>query len=258
MVIGEVIWVLTPSRRHLILSLINEKNLVSIRELAEWTQCSEATIRRDLSYLEKENKLKRFHGGAQSILSPNVETSLGARRVRNVEQKKAIAEFAANLVEPGDCIFLDAGTTVVNMVEFLRHNIIVVTNGLSIIEQCVDIGIPTYSIGGRIKTLTSAFVGKGALDGLAHYHFDKCFMGMNGIDTTYGFTTPDPDEGLIKQKVMSLSDVCYVLADQSKFDQVTFSSVNPLNKAVIITNNRKNSKKLLKYQQITRIEAVEI
>ncbi|WML44965.1 DeoR/GlpR family DNA-binding transcription regulator [Neobacillus sp. PS3-40] len=228
---------LTPERHRLILQLLKEKNIVKINELVELTHTSESTIRRDLSQLEEDKFLKRIHGGASRLQGKLQEPSMNEKSSKNLHEKREIAKFAANLVETGDCIYLDAGSTVKEMIDFLPiDNIVVVTNGLMHVTPLLNKGIPTYLIGGFAKQNTKAIIGRGALTSLDLYQFDKCFMGVNGIHSQFGYTTPDQEEAAVKQKVISLSRETYVLADETKFSEIAFSKIGDLKTATIITN----------------------
>lgn len=228
---------LTPERHRLILQLLKEKNIIKIQELVDLTETSESTIRRDLSQLEEEKFLKRIHGGASRLQGKLKEASMTEKSSKNLQEKRQVAKFAAGLVEEGDCIYLDAGSTVKEMIEFLEvKDIVVVTNGLMHLSALLNKGIPTYILGGFAKQNTKAIIGRGALSSLDLYRFDKCFMGVNGIHPQFGFTTPDQEEATVKQKAFSLSRESYVLADESKFSEIAFSKIADIHEATIITN----------------------
>jgi DeoR family fructose operon transcriptional repressor len=156
---------------------------------------------------------------------------------KNLHEKRLIAKYAAGLVEEGDCIYLDAGSTNIEMIEFLTaKDIVVVTNGLMHVAPLINKGIATYLIGGFLKAKTNAFIGRGALASLDLYRFDKCFLGVNGIHPQFGFTTPDQEEAMVKQKAISLSRESYVLADSTKFSEISFAKIADIHRAAIITN----------------------
>ncbi len=247
----------TPERHKQILDLLKTQHFVTIRDLVEETSSSESTIRRDLSQLEHENKLLRFHGGAQAIQSKSVETSIGERTTERFTEKHAIAEYAVAKLEKGDCIFLDAGTTTSHIIPLLREDIIVVTNGISLIQPCLERDLEVYLIGGKIKNKTNALIGTGAVESLKSYRFDKAFIGINGVHPKYGLTTPDPEEAQIKRLAMELSSQAFVLADASKFGQVTFSHVQDLSSAVIITDDFEDEEELKMYRKKAKIEVVK-
>jgi DeoR family transcriptional regulator, fructose operon transcriptional repressor len=233
----EVSLLLTPERHRKIIEKLSEKQIVTIQELVEATSSSESTIRRDLSQLQKGKKLKRVHGGASLFHQKGEEWSVKEKAVKNLDEKSKVAEYAAGLIKDGDRVYIDAGTTTLQMIQHLKgKDITVVTNGVSHIEALTEAGIPTYLTGGFVKLKTKALVGSGALNGLSTYRFDKCFIGVNGIHIEAGYTTPDPEEAAVKQLAISLSQDAYILADRSKFNEITFSKVAELDEAIVITN----------------------
>lgn len=227
---------LTPERHRLILQQLKEKGVVKIQDLVDLTNSSESTIRRDLTQLEDDKFLKRIHGGAARLQGKLQEPSMVEKATKNLQPKKRIAKYASSLVEEGDCIFLDAGSTVLEMIPYLPKNIVVVTNGLMHIKPLLDRDIPMYLIGGYAKPKTNAIIGRGALTSLELYRFDKCFMGVNGIHTQFGYTTPDQEEAMIKQTAISLSREAFVLSDESKFSEIAFAKIADLHEASIITD----------------------
>jgi DeoR family transcriptional regulator, fructose operon transcriptional repressor len=247
---------LTPERHQLILQLLKERNIVKIQDLVELTNTSESTIRRDLSQLEDDKFLKRIHGGASRLQGKLQEPSMIEKSSKNLQEKRLIAQYAANLIEEGDCIYLDAGSTVKEIIHFLSvKDIVVVTNGLMHITPLLEKGIPTYLIGGYAKQNTKAIIGRGALASLDLYRFDKCFMGVNGIHPQFGFTTPDQEEAMVKQKAISLSREAYVLADETKFSEISFSKISDIHEATIITNEISNETMNM-YKSRTTIKVV--
>lgn len=247
---------LTPERHHHILSLLRKQNIATIHEFVEVTNSSESTIRRDLITLEQSGKLIRFHGGAKAVNVKSEETSISERIHQFSNEKNVIAKYAASLVQNGDCIFLDAGSTTFNMIPFLPKNIIIVTNGLNFIDYCLEHELKTFLLGGEVKAVTRALIGKGAFDAMKSYRFDKSFIGMNSIHPTFGLTTPDPDEALIKRTAIELSNESYVLVDQSKFGKVSFAHVADLNMATIITNSTNDIADTQSYQKQTTVKVV--
>lgn len=246
---------LTPDRHQLILKCLKEKSTVKIQELVDLTNSSESTIRRDLTLLEQENFLKRIHGGAAILQGKLQESSMIEKSTKNLQAKKQIAKHAASLIEEGDCIYLDAGTTAYEMIEYLPEQIVVVTNGLMHVNSLLEKGIVTYLLGGLAKHKTMATIGRGALLSLENYRFDKCFMGVNGIHIEAGYTTPDQEEAMIKQKAIELSREVFVLADESKFAEIAFAKICDLHEAEIITSLI-DLEKMEQYQAKTNIKVV--
>ncbi|MGN7941135.1 DeoR/GlpR family DNA-binding transcription regulator [Virgibacillus sp. 6R] len=228
---------LVTERHRLILDLLNEKEHVKIQELVELTNTSESTLRRDLDQLEKQHYLKRVHGGASLLQKKRQERSVIEKATQNLQEKKQIAKYAAELIHDEECIYLDAGTTTFQMIPFLKQkNLVVVTNGVDHLEALLDKDITTYLIGGYVKKVTKALIGRNAFESIQNYRFDKCFIGANAIHPELGYTTPDPEEAHIKEKAISLSREAYVLADHTKLGEVSFAKFADLNKAKIITS----------------------
>ncbi len=248
---------LTAERHRIILELLAEKEVVKLQELVEATHSSESTIRRDLTQLEKEKKLRRVHGGAALLHQKREELSVLEKSTKNMKEKKMIAEYAASLVQDGDCIYLDAGTTTFEMIAHLRgKDIVVVTNGIMHVDALLEHEIPTYLLGGFIKKKTKALIGRGALNALESYSFDKCFIGANGIHLDYGYTTPDPEEAMVKRLAMKLSQHAYILADHSKLNESTFAKIADLEEATLIVDEL-DEELLELYEAKTAIEVVK-
>ncbi|WP_028783661.1 DeoR/GlpR family DNA-binding transcription regulator [Thalassobacillus devorans] len=228
---------LTPERHQTILKLLQDKKTVKMKELVEAANASESTIRRDLSYLEEQRKLRRVHGGASIKSAASEELSLQEKKTVHLAEKQAIAKYAASLVRDGDSIFLDAGSTTYEMIPYLsQKNVLVVTNGLSLLETLTGYDIETYVVGGRIKRKTRAVIGAHAVESLKHYRFDKSFLGINGVHPKEGFTTPDPEEAVVKKTALQLSGETFILADSSKFNEITFAKVADIREAGIISD----------------------
>ncbi|MCT4799081.1 DeoR/GlpR family DNA-binding transcription regulator [Exiguobacterium profundum] len=242
---------LTKQRHQLILQRLSEQKVVKLKELVDLTDSSESTIRRDLTDLEAEGYLARVHGGATLIATPDEEPTFEEKRDRFVDEKVAIARKAATFIEDGMSIYLDAGTTTQAMVPFLEgKKIVVVTNSLPIANELFDLDIKTFVIGGELKRSTQALVGYNARESMMNYRVDLAFLGMNGIDLEAGYTTPDPEEALVKKTAIELAQTSFVLADASKIGKRTFSRVATLDAAQLITSS---SESMSSIQTITKV-----
>ncbi|RFA35803.1 DeoR family transcriptional regulator [Virgibacillus dokdonensis] len=227
---------LTTDRYVKIMQLLEEKQSIKIQDAMEVTKASESTIRRDLTDLESQGKLVRIHGGATVLERKLQECSVKEKSTKNLQEKIKIAQVAANLVHEGDCLFLDAGTTTLQMIPYLKEKeVVVVTNGLSHVEALMKNGISTYLTGGYMKEKTGALVGVQAVQSIHHYRFDKCFLGANGFHVKLGYTTPDPEEAMVKKTAANHALQTYVLADQSKKSKISFAKVLDLQEATLIT-----------------------
>ncbi|MCM2591426.1 DeoR/GlpR family DNA-binding transcription regulator [Rossellomorea marisflavi] len=228
---------LTDERHRIILDLLKDKETIKIQEIVDMTDASESTIRRDLTQLEQEKFLKRVHGGASRLQGKLKELSVSEKSSKNLHEKRLIGQYAASLIEDGDCIFLDAGTSTLSLIDYLpQMDIVVVTNGLTHVDLLLQKGFKTYLVGGMVKQTTKAMIGSGAVESLKHYRFDKAFMGANGIHAQYGFTTPDPEEAQVKRVAIELAREAMFLTDDSKFGEISFSKIVDIDKAMVITN----------------------
>lgn len=247
---------LTNERQEIIMKLLVEKQTIKIQDIVEATMASESTIRRDLTELEEQHKLERIHGGATVSERKLQEMSITEKSSRNLQEKVRIAKYAASLVQDGDCIFLDAGTTTFQMIPFLGNkNIVVVTNGLTHVNSLIEQGITTYLTGGYVKAKTSALVGPQSIQSLESYRFDKCFLGVNGFHIEFGYTTPDPEEATVKQLARKLAKTTYVVADHSKCEKVSFAKIDDMKNAVLLTGTLKKET-LEALEKMTTVEVI--
>ena len=230
---------LAEERKAQILQILNEEGVVSVNELRERLDASESTVRRDLLELDRLGKLNRVHGGAtltdrQFVLN---EADIEEKIRKNVNEKKAIAEFAAMQIQDGDFVYLDAGTTTLLMIDFITaRDAQFVTNGIVHARNLAARGLRTHVLGGELKSSTEAVVGAEAVQALQNYNFSKAFLGTNGIHPKFGYTTPDSDEALLKTAAMERSFVKYIVSVYSKFGKVTTVTFAQLDEAAIITD----------------------
>lgn len=246
---------LTDERHLYILKKLDEYGIIKSQEIMRELNCSESTIRRDLVLLEKAGLLKRIHGGAKKAYDLAEELSVKEKSVKNVQEKSAIAKYAASLIKENDVIYLDAGTTTFEMIPFLTDKITVVTNGVQHASLLADRNVNVFLLGGRVKNTTKAIIGTDSVNDLKKYRFNKAFLGMNGIDLEYGCTTPDPDEAILKQTALQQSSITYVLADHTKWGKVNFAKVCDLEEATVITDRINDSKNHKLFENAAILEA---
>lgn len=228
---------LAEQRAETILHELTELRTVSVSHLCRLTGASEATIRRDLNTLAHQGKLSKVHGGATL---PEVEEVYGkapeSSRLHIVE-KDRIAKYAASLIGNDDVVYLDAGSTVMQMVEYLQNSrALFMTNSIECACRLTWYNLQTRVLGGTLNPGAVNLVGAEALASLGRYNFTKAFLGIDGVTVKQGFTAADPEAAAVKALAVSQSQQVYVLADSSKFGQVTAAAVVPLGAARIITD----------------------
>ena len=208
-------------------------------ELCERLGASESTIRRDLNLLAERGMLVKVHGGAvpRNDRFSNVEQDIEEKSRLYNEEKTAIARYAASLLEDGDFVFIDAGTTTEKMIDFISaEDVTFVTNAFVNAKKLAQRGYKVFLPAGEIKLITEAIVGAECVSSLQNYNFTKCFIGANGISLSAGISTPDRNEASIKSVVIAHSRTAYVLSDHSKFDQIASVTFAKLNQVQIITD----------------------
>lgn len=235
--------VLTNERQSKILKIINRRGSATVDELCDKFAVSASTIRRDISELAEKKLITQIYGGAKSLKNSLVEPTMEQKSTENLPAKIIIAKYAADEIEVGDRIFIDAGTTTREMVQFLDEEmeIQVVTNSVELALLLINKKIPTIILGGEIKLSTQATEGHFAMQQLRMFNFDKSFLGVNGIDDEAGLTTPDENEAIIKKRVAEKSQETFVLGDSSKFGQVSFVKFAKKDDVTLITNSADNT-----------------
>lgn len=239
---------LAEERFNIILNLLAKNSSVTVQELMEHLGTSESTIRRDLTVLDQNRKLIKVHGGAVSnnaSYHTKDENLINRRNVKQDEKKK-VASYAANLIQPTDFVYIDAGSTTELIVDYITEtNATYVTNTVTHARKLLEKGCTVFLIGGKLKPLTEAIVGSEALASILKYNFTIGFWGTNGIDRTYGFTTPDPEESEIKKFAIKRCKKPYIVADSSKFNHISPITFAEFDDVTIITDSKSSEPNII-------------
>ena len=230
---------LAEKRHEYILQELKRKGSITVNEIKEELGISESTIRRDLNLLDEEGKLVKVFGGAVSagFEVSGSEPSVTQKREININGKKLIAKYAAGLIEPDDFVYMDAGTTTGCMIDYITEKrAVYVTNAVTHARNLAALGFRVILIGGELKGATEAVVGANAIEMLRNYNFNKGFFGTNGISIKCGFTTPDINEAEVKKMAMCHCNHKIILADSTKFDNVSSVTFARIDTAKIITD----------------------
>lgn len=230
---------LIETRLNEILRLVEERKSITVLSLADELHASESTVRRDLTLLDSRGLLKKVHGGATSLdlgyTTKDYEVAF--RENLNREEKIQIARYAAGLIKNDDFVFVDAGTTTELVIDYIEEkSAVFVTNGTVHAKKLAQRGFRVYILAGELKASTEAAVGSETLAGLDKYHFTVGFFGTNGVSVSKGFTTPEMNEAMVKQKAMEQCKERYVLCDSSKFNKISAIKFAEFKNATIITS----------------------
>ena len=233
---------LAEQRIERIIDLVSEGGFVSVTQLAKTLAVSEMTVRRDLARIESEGHIRRVHGGAVAERKTQIELAYRVRRERQQREKASIGRLAALLVKEGESIFVDAGTTTLAMVVYLKHlkKLKVITNSPPVQTELLD--TPTIEVimtGGQILRHTISLVGSIAVDNIAAMRFDWAFLGTAGIDVDRGLTHSSMEEIPVKKAAAASAAKVVVLADHTKFGYNALSLFLGINEIDIIISDRK-------------------
>ncbi|MFE8700880.1 DeoR/GlpR family DNA-binding transcription regulator [Cytobacillus sp. FJAT-54145] len=218
-------------RKKVIFNMLNRQDRVRIAELVDVLGVSGETIRRDLDRMEKENLLKKVHGGAVMEKGHSLEPPFDKKSMVNAEGKRNICRAAAELVEDGDIIMIGHGTTPSHMVSYLKgkKNITIVTPSIPILMMCLDgfEGRVIFTGGelGKDQKLTAGPIAEKMIDELKA---NKAFIAPGGISTESGITDYDIFGANLSRKLMERADEVIVLADYSKLGKTTFAHISSL------------------------------
>jgi DeoR family fructose operon transcriptional repressor len=242
---------LAPQRWNNLRALIRDRGVIRLEDLRRQFKVSAATVRRDLDQLERNGAIRRVHGGAVSVEGRLDEPLFADKTSRSVRQKRRIAEAALRFVVPGDTIYLDGGSTVLELARLLheRSNLTVVTNSLKAAHELSGRGPRLILIGGELRRLSQTLVGPLTRLMLHELHLDKAFMGTIGFALKEGLTTTDPSEAFTKEAVMDQARQVILLADSTKAGKVSFASAGRWDKIHVLISDKPISfaKQIAKY-----------
>jgi DeoR/GlpR family transcriptional regulator of sugar metabolism len=227
-------------RRMTILNHLEMEGKVQVHHLSELLTVSTETVRRDLDRLEKEGKLRKVYGGAVKMRMEMVEPPFLNRVQMMKPEKAAIGKLAASLVQDGETIMLDNGTTTIEIVPFLndKTNVTLITNSIPILNLAMETfrGRIIFA-GGEVNQECRAVTGTLADQMLDQFKVNKTFISASGISLTDGITDFHLAEAVISRKMMQRAEECILIADHSKFGLSTFARVAKLEEiSMVITD----------------------
>ena len=233
-------------RQDKIVKYIEKVEKATIEDIMSLLKISRSTVRRDLMDLERKNLIIRTRGGALKKKYFKYEFSLNEKKDLNLDKKKKIAQITKRFINEGDIIYISGGTTTLELAKILFDikDLIVFTNAINILlELANNSGIEIKLIGGDFRKKTLSMVGHEAINYLDRYNFDKAFVGVNGISVSEGLTTPNELEAIVDGEVIRRSKEVFILADETKFGAVAFSTICKIEDVdYIITNNLPDAK----------------
>lgn len=230
-------------RHDVIRRAIEVNGQASISELKNRLDVSEVTIRSDLKHLEERGELARIRGGAVATKDGAVELSLEQTSTTNRAEKAAIAAHAASLIEDGQTVIIDVGSTSTELAKALPphfRQLGVITNGINIaLALEAHPGVTVIVTGGTLRSLQHSLVAPMGTILLDRLRADIAFLGCNGVDCIRGITNTNIAEAEIKQAMLHSADRIVVLADHTKLGNVASAFVSDIGSVdLLITDNR--------------------
>lgn len=217
---------------------------IKVIEMKELFSVTEMTIRRDLEKLEQTGAVRRTFGGAILV---GKDVALQERADYMTDEKIRIGRKAAELIEPGESVFIDGGTTTLQIARALKPGlgITVVTNALNVAGELLDKRIPTIVAGGMILESTSTLVGPITSETIASMAFNRVFLGATGVSGLHGFSNSNVYEAEIKKLAIRQASEVNIVIDHSKFGANVLVSFAELAKADRIITDRLPDSELL-------------
>ncbi|HEY0801104.1 MAG TPA: DeoR/GlpR family DNA-binding transcription regulator, partial [Steroidobacteraceae bacterium] len=207
-----------PERHNAITKIVREQRRLNFADLQKRVNVSPATLRRDLTELEKVGEIIRVHGGVMDPSYVRSEISFDERLFRNSSAKKAIAAKAGSLIPRGAVVFVDAGSTCLEAGKALlgRKDVRIITHSVALIAEARRGEADAICIGGDLRKVSGALVGGNALGVLSVIHADFAFIGASGLDVD-GCSTTELSEAEIKKAILTRAKRKLLLADFAKW-----------------------------------------
>lgn len=225
-------------RRERIHEYLAIHKIVRMDDLYRLLDASEATVRRDLEWLEREGVLERTHGGAILSQRMTLEPEYMQRANKNPDEKRLIGELAASLIDDGDVVFINSGTTTTQVMRHIRKNagITVISNNISAALEGGVTGFIHHLIGGEFQPHSNSVAGRFATENLRQVYADKAILGADGISMLHGCTVPSNVEAeVIRQMIERTKEEIIIVADHSKWGVVSnyqICTIDEINKLV--------------------------
>lgn len=247
-------------RKNDIVERLREKGEVSVADLVHAFSVSEVTIRRDLEELEEKGLLFRTYGGAvkKEESEINSEFIYGAKKQKNISEKKAIARAAFQKIVPGETIYLDSGTTTVEIARLIKEkdiDLTVVTNSFPVVLELLrSERVNLFLLGGFLRKKLFDFYGPFIKDEISNLSINKAFLGVDAVSSKFGLATTDSSTAQIEEAVMENSCEIIVAADSSKIGKVSLIPYGKTfvakNRCTLITDSKADGQEIAGIKEI--------
>ena len=232
-------------RQKKIIELLMIKKVLKITELTDELGISVDTLRRDINLLAKQGKIEKIYGGIKLIESKLGESSIDERMINYLKEKESIAQTCSNLINDGDCIYIDSGSTTYQIAKYIKNkrNLTVVTNSIPVVVELMNSEVELIIIGGKVRKHERSVVTFEYLFNFSELNILKAFICTSGITVEKGISDYNLEEALTRKKIIELSKEVYVAADSTKFGRdvtVGIASIDKIDYIVTDQNLNKN------------------
>ncbi len=225
-------------RRERIQEYLATHKIVRMDDLYKMLGTSEATVRRDLEWLEREGVVERTHGGAILSQRLTLEPEYFQRAQKHPEEKRLIGELAASLIDANDVVFINSGTTTTQVIRYIRgdQGITVFSNNVYAALELGEAGFKHHLIGGEFQPNSNSVAGRFAIDNLRQVYADKVILGVDGVSLKHGCTVPSNAEAeVVRQMIERTRGQIIIVADHSKWGVVSnfqIASIDEIDKFI--------------------------
>lgn len=246
-------------RREIIVEKVLTEGSIDVDLLAEELHVSNMTIRRDLDYLEKGNKIIRTFGGAIPATKIVNEETFLMKENKFSSEKKLIAKRAVLDVKNDSTILLDSGTTTLEIAKLLsrKKGITVITNDIKIAATLMDSTVKVIIVGGLLQNSTGAILGGVTEEQLKKFHVDIAFIGTHALDIDAGVTVPSLEKASLKRIMMNTAQETVIVADSSKFNLKSLMEVCKLNSVDRVITNHDPKVNYSLFEEIVVVEIAQ-
>lgn len=255
--------ILTEQRRRNLLDLVDQNGQVTVADLVHRFSISAVTVRSDLDALAAMGAIVRSHGGAVRRLEATQDYPLRTKETLHRAEKVRIGKAAAELVQPGETIILDSGTTTAEIARHLKklklQQVTVITNALNIAAELMDCsGISLIMIGGLMRPVSWSFVGPQAEAMMNEFHADRLFLAVDGFDLENGPSTPDVLEAQLNNVMIRSAKEVNVVADFSKLGRRSVSKIGPFHRVQRLITDARATPEFTEDLRKKGVEVIEV
>jgi DeoR family transcriptional regulator, aga operon transcriptional repressor len=254
---------LTEQRRRNLLDLVDQFGQITVADMVKRFAVSAVTLRSDLDALASNGALIRSHGGAVRRLEATQDYPLRTKESLHRDEKIRIGRAAAELIQPGETVILDSGTTTAEIAKHLKKlkvpNLTVITNAMNIaveLTDCPDLSL--LMIGGLLRPVSYSFVGPQAEAMMSEIHADRLFLAVDGFDLENGPSTPDVLEAQLNNVMIRSSKEVNVVADFSKLGRRSVSKIGPFERIRRLITDKRATAEFTSTLRKKGVEVIEV